>query len=91
MRLITGPALMAGLLYSLHKSFPGSWLDLRPWPAESLILTAGVPSAINTLLLVLELDGDADLIADCVFWTTLASSATVLALLAILRMCFATV
>lgn len=87
-RLIMGPILMSGLLLLLHKQFPGTWLDLWPWPAESLILTAGVPSAINTLLLVLELDGDAELTADCVFWTTVASAGTILAWLIILRSIF---
>ncbi len=89
MRLLMGPVVMAALLFFFHSTLTGTWLDLWPWPAESLILTAGVPSAINTLLLVLELDGDAELTADCVFWTTIASSGTVLVLLAILRACFA--
>lgn len=88
MRLMAGPALMAGLLYTLHRQLPGTWLDLWPWPAESLILTAGVPSAINTLLLVLELDGDPELTADCVFWTTVASAGTVLMWMVILRSTF---
>lgn len=88
MRLMMGPVVMTVLLFSLHKALPGTWLDLWPWPAESLILTAGVPSAINTLLLVLELDGDAELTADCVFWTTITSAITLLGLLAVLRMTF---
>jgi malate permease and related proteins len=88
MRLIMGPVLMTGLLLLFHWRMPGTWLDLWPWPAESLILTAGVPSAINTLLLVLELDGDAELTADCVFWTTIASAVTIFGWLTLLRMLF---
>lgn len=87
-RLLMGPALMAGLLWTLHVLFPGSWLDLWPWPAQLLILTAGVPSAINTLLLTLELKGDPELTADCVFWTTVFSAGTILMWLAILRLSF---
>lgn len=88
MRLILGPVLMSGLLLLFHWRLPGTWLDLWPWPAESLILTAGVPSAINTLLLVLELDGDAELTADCVFWTTIASALTIFGWLSLLRVTF---
>jgi predicted permease len=88
-RLIAGPVSMTGLLYGLHTLLPGTFLDLWPWPAESLILTAGVPSAINTLLLTMELEGDTELTADCVFWTTIFSSATILGWLAILRVAFA--
>jgi predicted permease len=47
--------------------------------AEMLVLTAGVPTAVNTLLVTLELDGDAELAADCVFWTTLVSCFTITA------------
>ena len=60
----------------------------RGWPAELLILTAGVPTAVGTLLLTLELDGDADLAADCVFWTTVFSCATIAMWLLILRLRF---
>lgn len=92
LRLLLGPLLMAGLLYALHRlGFPP--LDLwhhapsspLPWPAASLVLTAGVPTAVNTLLLVLEVGGDADLTADCVFWTTVASCLTIPAWLLLLQ------
>ena len=33
--------------------------------------------AVNTLLITLELEGDAELAADCVFWTTVLSLFTV--------------
>ena len=83
-RLVLAPIIMAGMLYGLHRlSGTGSMgqfvagLDLWPWPAQLLILTAAVPTAVNTLLLTLELEGDADLAADCVFWTTVFSSITI--------------
>lgn len=86
-RLILGPLQMMGLLYLFHLlNIPA--LDLwgnDRWPAELLILTAAVPSAINTLLLTLELGGDADLSADCVFWTTVVSAVTITLWLVILR------
>ena len=84
LRLLLGPIQMAALLWLLHELatwFPGSQtlvaMDLWPWPAQLLILTASVPTAVNTLLLTMELDGDADLAADCVFWTTIASCITI--------------
>ena len=83
-RLLIGPALMTGVLYLLHRVGP-KWLDLWPWPAELLILTASVPTAVNTLLLTLELDGDAELAADCVFWTTVLSCLTITGWLIVLR------
>lgn len=75
MRLIVGPALMVVTLWLLHLL---GWkvLDVWPWPAEMLILTAAVPTAVNTLLMTLELEGDAELAADCVFWTTVFSTFT---------------
>ncbi len=85
LRLLLAPALMAGLLYALHARLPGTFLDLWPWPAELLIFTAAVPTAVNTLLLTLELEGDADLAADCVFWTTVVSLITLTAWLAAIR------
>jgi malate permease and related proteins len=90
LRLIFGPAQMALLLWSFHR------LGLRPldlwhndgWPAELLILTAAVPTAVTTMLLTLELDGDTDLVADCVFWTTIFSCVTITAVLLVLRLSF---
>ena len=85
LRLVLGPAQMALLLWGFHQI---GWraLDLWPWPAELLILTAAVPTAVNTLLLTLELDGDATLAADCVFWTTVFSCVTLTAWIALLRL-----
>jgi predicted permease len=87
LRLVYGPAQMAALLYGFHVL---GWkpLDLwgaDAWPAASLILTAGVPTAINTLLLVLEVGGETELAADSVFWTTLVSCVTITAWLVVIR------
>lgn len=84
-RLIAGPLLMAGLTYGLHVVLPGSRLDLWPNAAAVIIVTAGVPTAVNTLLLTLEMGGDEKLAGDCVFWTTVVSPLTVLATIAIVR------
>jgi predicted permease len=88
LRLLYAPAQMAVLLYGFHLL---GWkpLDLwgpHRWPAASLILTAGVPTAINTLLLVLEVGGETELAADSVFWTTVASCVTITAWLVVIRL-----
>ncbi|MDB5298098.1 MAG: family transporter [Phycisphaerales bacterium] len=86
-RLVWGPVQMAALLYGLHVLFRGrsSAMDLWPWPAENLVLTAGVPTAVNVLLVTLEVGGDAELTADCVFWTTIGSAATITGWLVVAR------
>jgi len=84
LRLIIGPIQMAALLWTFHQ-FNIRALDLWPWPAELLILTAAVPTAINTLLLTLELGGDADLAADTVFWSTIFSCVTITGWLIVIR------
>lgn len=94
MRLLYAPVQMAVLLLLLHMlvgNHPAAGaimggLDLWPWPAQLLILTAAVPTAVNTLLLTLELEGDAELAADCVFWTTVLSCGTLALWLIILRL-----
>jgi len=88
LRLIYGPVQMALLLYGFHLI---GWkpLDLwgpDRWPAASLILTAGVPTAVNTLLMVLEVGGEIDLAADSVFWTTVASCVTMTGWLVVVRL-----
>lgn len=85
LRLVFAPAAMAGLLGLM------SWLGLVglwPWPAELLIVTAAVPTAVNTLLLTIETGGDAELAADCVVWTTLLSPLTLGLTLAAVRLAF---
>jgi predicted permease len=84
LRLIVGPIQMGVLLWLFSKSGVAS-VDLWPWPAELLVLTASVPTAVNTLLLILEIGGDAELAADCVFWTTLFSCVTITAWLVFLK------
>ncbi|MCP9861412.1 AEC family transporter [Cyanobium sp. Cruz-8H5] len=85
LRLLVGPALMTVLLYGLHLT---GWLDLWPWPAELLIITAAVPTAVNTLLLTIETNGDTELAADCVFWTTILSPLTLTLTIACTRLAF---
>jgi predicted permease len=87
LRLIFGPIQMMALLWVLAKTGVPA-LNVWPWPAELLILTASVPTAVNTLLLTLELGGDAELAADCVFWTTVFSVVTITGWLILLRTWF---
>ncbi len=60
-------------------------LGLWPWPGAMLIAAAAAPTAINTLLLTIELEGDAELAAHCVFWNTLLSGLSVALVLVALR------
>ena len=88
LRLVYGPVQMAALLYGFHLLGWGP-LDLwgaDGWPAASLVLTAGVPTAVNTLLMVLEVGGETDLAADSVFWTTVASCVTITGWLVVIRL-----
>ncbi len=84
-RLVLGPMLMAGLVYMAHAMMPGSALDLWPNAAAVVIATAGVPTAVNTLLLTLEMKGDDRLSGDCVFWTTVLSPITICITIAIVQ------
>lgn len=59
-------------------------LGLWPWPGAQIIIGMAAPTAVNTLLLTLELDGDAQLAADCVFWSTLLSIFTVTGVILVL-------
>jgi predicted permease len=79
LRLGFGPIQMAGILFLFSKIgwAPMNLWDKQVWPAQLLILTAAVPTAVNTLLLTLELEGDVALAADCVFWTTIVSCLTI--------------
>lgn len=78
LKLLILPAVTAAVVWAL-----GLW----PWPGAQLILASAGPTAVNTLLLTIELDGDAETAADCVFWTTLCCAVTVTAILtAILAM-----
>ncbi len=87
LRLFFGPIQMAAMLWLLHRT---GWrpVDLWPWPAELLILSAAVPTAVNTLLITMEVGGDAELAADCVFWTTVFSCVTIAVWLVVIRSAF---
>ncbi len=76
LKLLVMPALMALVVWAL-----GLW----PWPGAMLIVASAAPTAVNTLLVALEQGGDAELAADCVFWTTLLSAVTVTLILALVR------
>ena len=56
---------------------------LWPWPGAHLIIGAAAPTAVNTLILTVELDGDAELTGDVVFWTTVFSGVTVAGVIAV--------
>lgn len=68
LKLLVLPAITVGVVLGL-----GLW----PWPGAMLIVASASPTAVNTLLLVIDQKGDAALAADCVFWTTLLSAVTV--------------
>jgi malate permease and related proteins len=82
-RLGVSGVLMWGLLYlaGLIWTSGGPLAGIDP---KFIILTATTPTAVNTLLLTLELGGDADLAADCVFWTTILSIVSMAAWLVVL-------
>lgn len=67
-KLVVLPAVTYGIVKGM-----GLW----PWPGAQIVNAAAAPTAVNTLLLTLELKGDADTAADGVFWTTIASAVTV--------------
>jgi hypothetical protein len=75
LKLLILPMVTAGVVVLF-----GLW----PWPGAALILAASAPTAVNTLLLALDQNGDVELAADCVFWTTLFSAITVTLTLTIL-------
>ena len=85
LRLACGPMVMFALCWGAHVALPGTMLDLWPGTAAVLIVTAGVPTAVNTLLLTMELGGDERLVGDCVFWTTILSPLTLLPTIALVQ------
>lgn len=76
LKLAALPLVMAGVVWLI-----GLW----PWPGAMLIVASAAPSAVNTFLLALELKGDSELAAECIFWTTLTSALTVTIALAIVK------
>ena len=84
-KLLT-PALLLKLMILPGASFATVWmLGMWPWPGVVLVLAASAPTAINPLLLAMQLDGDADTLSDCVFWTTLFSAVSVAIWMTILK------
>lgn len=80
---LLGPTVLLKLFGLPAVTAAAVWLmGLWPWPGAQLVIAAAAPTAINTLLLTLELQGDADTAADCVFWTTLLSPLSITAVLA---------
>ncbi len=73
-KLLAVPALIGVAVYAF-----GLW----PWPGAQLIIGAAAPTAVNTLILTIELDGDAELTGDVVFWTTIFSGITVAGVIAV--------
>jgi predicted permease len=74
LKLIAVPAVTAVVVWMM-----GLW----PWPGAMIIVAASAPTAVNILLLTIELEGDAHTAADSVFWTTLFSAITVTICMAI--------
>lgn len=75
-RLAVGPLVAWGL--ALACGFRGE-------PVSILILSSGVPTAVNTALLAHEFKADAEFAAAAVFYSTLASAVTITVLLGVLR------
>ena len=81
------PVLLLKLTLMPVASFAVVWsLGMWPWPGVVIVLAASAPTAINPLLLAMQLDGDADTLSDCVFWTTLFSAVSVAIWMTILKL-----
>lgn len=52
-------------------------LGLWPDPGRLLVLAAAAPTAVNTVIVTLDLGGDADFATDCVFWSTVMGAFSV--------------
>lgn len=81
---LVGPVLVLKLLALPALTALFVWLfGLWPWPGAQIIIASAAPTAVNTMVLSIELDGDSRLAANCVFWTTLVSAITVTCILAL--------
>lgn len=74
-KLCLEPLAMLAIVHGL-----GIW----PWPGKLLVLSAAAPTAVNTLLISIDLGGDEELAAACVFWTTIGSAFSVAIWLSVL-------
>jgi hypothetical protein len=84
--LTVGPVLAVKLLIMPAVAAVVVWaLGLWPWPGAAIIVGLAAPTAVNTLIITLELEGDAELAADFVFWTTVFSAVTVTIVLTIVQ------
>ena len=82
MKLAALPALTFAVCYGSNW-LPWASMHLWPWPGRMIVIASAAPTAVNTLLLSIELDGDADLAADFVFWTTIGSIFTLAVVMAL--------
>lgn len=81
---VVGPVIALKLILLPVATALVVWrMGLWPWPGAQIVIASAAPTAVNTLLLTLELEGDADTAADCVFWTTVASAVSVTGVLAV--------
>jgi predicted permease len=84
---LIGPAMAVKLLALPALTGLIAWgLGIWPWPGAQLVIAAAAPTAVNTLIISLELGGDSRTAADCVFWTTIGSVFTVTAILVLVAM-----
>jgi len=82
---VVGPVVLMKLAVLPVVTGAVAWaLGLWPWPGAQLVLAASAPTAVNTLLLALELEADAETAADCVFWTSILSAITVTVAIALI-------
>ncbi|NIP86727.1 MAG: hypothetical protein GTO03_14665 [Planctomycetales bacterium] len=83
---LVGPVLVIKLLLLPAATAGGVWwFGLWPWPGAQLIIAAAAPTAVNVMVLSIQLEGDAHTAASCVFWTTLAAAVTVTCVLALVQ------
>ena len=75
---LIGPTMAVKLLFLPAITAAVCWaLGIWPWPGAQLTIAAAAPTAVNTLIISIELEGDSRTAADCVFWTTIGSILTV--------------
>ncbi len=60
-------------------------LGLWPWPGAQIVLAAAAPTAVNTVLLAVEVKADADIVTEAVFWTSLLAPLTMALVLSVIK------